>query len=634
MKWTKKEFIAIIGFLTCLNCYGIDCNNKNFFGISKIEERYYICNEEKLNFENMEKYEFDEKGEQKIYDCSCACDGGEEEAQRIEILYNSKREAVRTLYFNDENLYQTVKKVSKYDIKSGRKKEIEIYSYHNNGRKEYESDGSIEKIYNSKNQLIKEGNYLGYSRETYYKYNVEGNLIEKIYTGVGENTTIVYYKYNGNLLIQEEQYEYEIEFWDENEDEFPELSLTESKKLISVIKYEYSYNENGILTYEKFSPIIEEYEEKKDIKNTVLQLEKSGIKYILEKQPVYFNSTQYISLISSYAYLLSEIDRGKEAAEILEHLISIDPNRTDIYLSLGDCYRKEYKNTGKEEYLGKTAENYRKYIQLLKKDTQIPDRVKESISSQELIYGYIVDNNLDEVKKIDINSYDINKIYEDNCSLLDIAVKNENIDMVKYILENPKIEPKTMGESYLLSENLEITKLLLQNGADINYKTNVNALINLYLKKSYYNEEEIYTLIEYLLKKGADINLQDEYGNTLLFYAAAEDIGKIEELILKSGADPDLKNKKGDTSVLNLFSVGCFSTETAERLLEKGASPYAVNKEGKNIFEMTETEEEKRMVLRYMKDYSSFQKIINLNKTDYKLAIKKLEENRIKNLIK
>jgi len=50
-----------------------------------------------------------------------------------------------------------------------------------------------------------------------------------------------------------------------------------------------------------------------------------------------------------------------------------------------------------------------------------------------------------------------------------------------------------------------------------------------------------------LLKKGADPNVRDEYGNTPLHVAAYEGHVDVVRLLLEHGADPTVKNKDGDT---------------------------------------------------------------------------------------
>ena len=53
-------------------------------------------------------------------------------------------------------------------------------------------------------------------------------------------------------------------------------------------------------------------------------------------------------------------------------------------------------------------------------------------------------------------------------------------------------------------------------------------------------------IINYLLDRGADINLHEKFGNTALHWAAADINIKIVELLLNNGADKKAKNDKGE----------------------------------------------------------------------------------------
>ena len=55
-------------------------------------------------------------------------------------------------------------------------------------------------------------------------------------------------------------------------------------------------------------------------------------------------------------------------------------------------------------------------------------------------------------------------------------------------------------------------------------------------------------IVKFLLEKGADINLQDEYDSTALFYAAAKDKIDIIKFLLEKGADKTIKNKDEETA--------------------------------------------------------------------------------------
>lgn len=370
-----KKIILAVMFLNFLNCYGMEYENYNFLGISQIKESRYCVNGGKLKLEREEIHKFDKFGElpeKKIVNRS------NEEKEDIKISYDSKNKTVKTSYFEGGNLYRTVEEKIEIDKKTGIRKEIEIYTSYSDGKETCYGEGSIEMSYNKKNQLIKDGDYIGQITEIYYKYDSYGKVIEELSVGAASNT-ITYYKYKDKLLVEEDEYKFDMDLWSDSEYKYPDIPANEPKKLWSVTKYKYSYYKDGILSYEKLNSIVAEYGKNSNIKNILYNLESSGIKYILKKQPVYFTQGQYVSILNNYAYFLSETERYKEAMPILERVIERDKNRVVAYLNLGDCYNREYSKNRDEKVKKKVVENYRKYVWLLKKDAKIPERVKEMI---------------------------------------------------------------------------------------------------------------------------------------------------------------------------------------------------------------------------------------------------------------
>lgn len=370
----KKIILAAI-FLNFLNCYGMEYESYNFLGISQIKERRYCVNGNRLKLEREEVYKFDKTGEI-LKENTANID--EDNEERVEVVYDENNKIVKSLYFYQNNLYKTVEEKTEIDKKTGIRKEIEIYTSYSDGKETCYGEGSIEMSYNKKNQLIKLGDYIGQVTEIYYKYDSYGKVIEELSVGADSNT-IAYYKYKDKLLVEEDKYKFDMDLWSESEYIYPDVPANEPKKLWSVTKYEYSYYKDGILSYEKLNSIVAEYGKNSNIKNILYNLESSGIKYILKKQPVYFTQGQYVSILNNYAYFLSETERYKEAMPILERVIEHDKNRVVAYLNLGDCYNREYSKNKDEKVKKKVVENYRKYIWLLKKDAKIPERVKEMI---------------------------------------------------------------------------------------------------------------------------------------------------------------------------------------------------------------------------------------------------------------
>ncbi|MBW5382832.1 ankyrin repeat domain-containing protein, partial [Brachyspira pilosicoli] len=135
--------------------------------------------------------------------------------------------------------------------------------------------------------------------------------------------------------------------------------------------------------------------------------------------------------------------------------------------------------------------------------------------------------------------------------------------------------------------NLETVKLLVENGADVNfYKGGSTALI-LACKPSL---EINIDVIKYLVSKNADINAQDNEGYTALnkTLTTMPDF-EIAHFLIEQGADVNIKNKNQYTPLIHLGMLeGSFYNisfqenriKLAEVLLEKGADINAKDYNG------------------------------------------------------
>lgn len=80
-------------------------------------------------------------------------------------------------------------------------------------------------------------------------------------------------------------------------------------------------------------------------------------------------------------------------------------------------------------------------------------------------------------------------------------------------------------------------------------------------------------LVAALLKTGADVNVQDERGNTALHYAARKNTEFFIRDLITAGADIEIRNKAGYTPLMLTIRFRCFRATSA--LLEHGANRTA-----------------------------------------------------------
>ena len=95
-------------------------------------------------------------------------------------------------------------------------------------------------------------------------------------------------------------------------------------------------------------------------------------------------------------------------------------------------------------------------------------------------------------------------------------------EVFKYLVEEKKVDVNvkdvSIGRTVLfdvcMDGNLELVKILIENGADVNVK-DVLGQTALFNACENGNRE----LLEYMIKHGADVNVADKEGKTLLYFA-------------------------------------------------------------------------------------------------------------------
>ena len=148
------------------------------------------------------------------------------------------------------------------------------------------------------------------------------------------------------------------------------------------------------------------------------------------------------------------------------------------------------------------------------------------INIHEKLKVAVVQQNLDKVQKYlaqgaDVNY--INKVFPDDPALIQAMKHTYDEDGVKY-------EP-----------NIEIIKLLIENGADVNNKNFIDSS-PLHYAVELKNTE----IIKLLIDKGADVNNKNSFGDTPLHRAVFNSLENTK-ILIENGADIKAKDKDGKT---------------------------------------------------------------------------------------
>lgn len=184
-----------------------------------------------------------------------------------------------------------------------------------------------------------------------------------------------------------------------------------------------------------------------------------------------------------------------------------------MHLPLLDKIVKSFSNCN--ELAAYIQENF-KLIQRenLRKDS-VADLLGKGIPvTSECFAQYIKKNNIDICKKLRLAGVDVNSTDVDGTPLLNVAVRNENLEIVKWLLKH--------------GANINTIS------ADRGYSPVMDAV--------WKSNEEI---VEYLIAHNANLDFISKEGQSILVLAVG--IGKLNtcKVLAENGADPDVKDSMG-----------------------------------------------------------------------------------------
>ncbi len=166
--------------------------------------------------------------------------------------------------------------------------------------------------------------------------------------------------------------------------------------------------------------------------------------------------------------------------------------------------------------------------------------------------------------------------------LLDYAVSEDNVEITKLLLKNGA-DPR--GAPRILDDNSEMRALLKAHGVppkDINAQNHMGWPPLVYAcrgDKGEHPEE-----VQRLLALGADINVRNHKGKAALHCAAKAGFLKVVILLIKKGATIDAADANGETPLFDAIRSTIKNSgkqrDTVETLLIKGADPTFKNRKG------------------------------------------------------
>jgi ankyrin repeat protein len=161
---------------------------------------------------------------------------------------------------------------------------------------------------------------------------------------------------------------------------------------------------------------------------------------------------------------------------------------------------------------------------------------------------------VEEVKRLIDMGADINTKNQFGLTPFELAIVGNNCGVVEYYLQlgqNPNVERG--GGTPLMSAaangNVELLQLLLKYGADPELPGDGKATALM----SATQHTEIFKI---LVNRGANIHARDNYGRTVLIWAALHGTEEVVALLCEMGADPGIKDKGGNTALTEAKNKG------------------------------------------------------------------------------
>ena len=231
--------------------------------------------------------------------------------------------------------------------------------------------------------------------------------------------------------------------------------------------------------------------------------------------------------------------------------------------------------------------------------------IKNSWGNTPLICA--VDENKLEIAKLLLDGgADVDQKGRNSNTPLMKAIDNNNAKMVKMLLE-AKADVNLKQDTFRMSPlrnaisrpdtDIEIIKLLLEGGADIEEDCGYNGKVTPLVKAIDYNRVEI---VKLLIEKGVDVNKQNKFGTSDLMTAICSDKVEIAKMLIDADIDLNVSNDDGDTALILAVKRG--HKKIVKMLIEKGADLNKQNNDGFTALVLASISDKKNDLVKMLVD--------------------------------
>jgi ankyrin repeat protein len=176
------------------------------------------------------------------------------------------------------------------------------------------------------------------------------------------------------------------------------------------------------------------------------------------------------------------------------------------------------------------------------------------------------------------------------------AILSKNLSLTQTLFEkhnlnvNCKLNTNWIPIMYSVSSgSFEITKLLIEKGANVHFNDDTFSVIMCACGTNDYSakEENLVKILDLLVERGVDVNLSDKYYQTPLIYASRTGRAKLVDSLVKYKVDINARDDNDWTSLHHASYKG--NLKVVQKLLKLGADPLLFTADYLYPFDLAES---------------------------------------------